>query len=167
MKPRIAPQHYFPLKVYVRWARISLSQKPKVRPIESSPPHTGQTYAGNVRVVHTPGNVLAPRKSGQQFLPLNRGVRWADMGGLFVHRPNGHIRSMTKTAGCTFSVQTCANMYQSKGYVPNVPPITPTRLHCPLKHKVFIIESRPFFLGNYLAHIGNSIIGPNETMRDP
>ena len=80
MKPRIAPQHYFPLKVYVRWARISLSQKPKVRPIESSPPHTGQTYAGNVCVVHTPGNVLAPRNAHQQFLPLNRCVRWAKGG---------------------------------------------------------------------------------------
>ena len=44
--------------------------------------------------------------------------------------------------------------------MPGVPPITPTRLHCPLKHKVFIIESRPFFLGNYLGYIGNSIIGP-------
>ena len=111
MKPRIAPQHYFPLKVYVRWARISLSQRPKVRPIESSPTHTGQTYAGNVRVVHTPGNVLAPRKSGQQFLPLNRGVRWADMGGLFVCRPNGHICSTAKTADQTLMVPTVAHGY--------------------------------------------------------
>ena len=59
-----------------RVTRVSPAQKPKVRPIEPSPPHTGPTYAGNVRAVHTPGNVLAPRKSGQQFLPLNRGVRW-------------------------------------------------------------------------------------------
>ena len=63
-----------------RVTRVSPAQKPKVRPIEPSPPHTGPTYAGNVRAVHTPGNVLAPRNAHQQFLPLNRCVRWAKGG---------------------------------------------------------------------------------------
>ena len=130
MKPRIAPQHYFPLKVYVRWARISLSQKPKVRPIESSPTHTGPTYAGNMHVVHTPGNVLAPRKSGQQFLPLNRSVRWADMGGLFVRRPNGHIRSTAKTADWTLMVPTVAHGYGLE--IPHPHPCRMTCMTCPL-----------------------------------
>ena len=62
--------------------------------------------------VHICGQQLAPSKSGQQFLPLNRCVRWADIQIIPPCRPNGHPCSMAKTADQTFSVlkhsQVCA-----------------------------------------------------------
>ena len=63
---------------------------------------------------------FAPRKSGQQFLPLNGCVRWAYIqitppclpNGHPPCLPNGHPCSMAKTADRTFSVlkhsQVCA-----------------------------------------------------------
>ena len=105
-------------------------RNPKVRPIEPSPTHTGPTYDGNGCVVHTPGNVLAPRKSGQQFLPLNRGVRWADVRKWRPPAPNGHIISTAKTAGWTFSVPTVAHGYGLE--IPHPHPCRMTCMTCPL-----------------------------------
>ena len=72
----------------------------------------GPTHTGNILVLHTHGDDLAPRNAHQQFLPLNRCVRWADVQIIPPCLPNGHSCSTAKTADLTFSVlkhsQVCA-----------------------------------------------------------
>ena len=68
---------------------------------------------------------FAPRKSGQQFLPLNRGVRWADIRKWRPPAPNGHIISTAKTADRTFSVPTVAH-----GHGLEIPHPHPCRMTC-------------------------------------
>ena len=76
--------------------------------------------------VHIRGQQLAPSKSGQQFLPLNRGVRWADIRNWRPPAPNGHIISTAKIADQTFSVQTCCPRIWTRD---SAPPPVPNDLH--------------------------------------
>ena len=73
---------------------------------------------------------FAPRKCSQQFLPLNRCVRWADVRIIPPCRPNGHPCSMAKTADVTFSVPTVAHGYGLE--IPHPHPCRMTCMTCPL-----------------------------------
>ena len=94
----------------------------------------GQWPPGAARPASTwgghPKEQFQPRKCSQQFLLLNRGVRWADVRKWRPPAPNGHIISTAKTAGCTFSVPTVAHGYGLE--IPHPHPCPMTCMTCPL-----------------------------------